>query len=379
MRLRQVGRIAEVPAPAWDALFPPDYPFTRHAFLSALERNRCVGDDSGWDPCHLLAENEAGELVGAVPLYFKQHSYGEFVFDFGWAEASHRIGQRYYPKLICAIPFTPSTGPRLGARDDTVRAALARHLAGLGQGAGAPSLHCLFTNPADQASLRHEGLLERQDVQFHWLNHGYGSFGEFLERLVGDKRKKIRQERRRIAEAGIRFEWRRGDELLESEWEQVYALYSNTYEERGQAPYLSLPFLLDYGGSAGTPMRFALAYDGPRLVAMAMTLRGGDTLYGRHWGTSGRYHALHFEACYYQGIEYCIQEGLRRYDAGTQGEHKLARGFLPVLTRSAHVLADERLHKAVAAHLQRETSFVVLRHAELMRHVPYREDVHGNG
>ncbi|AXQ29146.1 GNAT family N-acetyltransferase [Solimonas sp. K1W22B-7] len=375
MRLRQVGRIADVPAPAWDALFPPDYPFTRHGFLSTLESQRCVGDDSGWDPCHLLAENQAGELVGAVPLYWKQHSYGEFVFDFGWAEASHRMGRRYYPKLLCAIPYTPATGPRLGARDPAVRATLAARLAQLGGGDGAPSLHALFAEEVDQASLRAAGMLERQDIQFHWFNRGYAGFEDFLEGLRSDKRKKIRQERRRVAEAGIGFEWRSGHELRESEWQAVYGLYANTYEERGQAPYLSLPFLQAYGAGADSPLRFALAYDGTRMVAMAMTLRGGDTLYGRHWGTAGRYHALHFEACYYQGIDYCIREGLRRYDAGTQGEHKLARGFVPVRTRSAHVLADERLHKAVAAHLQRETAFVELRHSELLRHVPYKEGV----
>ena len=373
MRLRQVGRIAEVPAPAWDALFPANYPVTRHSFLCALERHGCVGHDSGWEPCHLLAEDDEGGLVGAVPLYFKHHSYGEFVFDFGWAEASQRIGRRYYPTLLCAIPYTPATGPRLGARDETVRAALATHLAELGRGTGAPSMHALFAAEADQGRLLEAGMLERQDIQFHWFNQGYGSFDDFLARLSSDKRKKIRQERRRIAEAGIRFEWRSGQDLRPSEWGEIYDLYANTYEERGQAPYLSLPFLEDCGSAPNTPLRFALAYDDTRLVAMAMTLQGGDTLYGRHWGSAGRYHALHFEACYYQGIEYSIANGLQRYDAGTQGEHKLARGFTPVRTRSAHVLADERLHKAVAAHLQRETAFVELRHAELLRHVPYKE------
>ncbi|PPE72895.1 GNAT family N-acetyltransferase [Solimonas fluminis] len=372
MRLRQVGRIAEVPAPAWDALFPPDYPFTRHAFLSALERHRCVGGDSGWEPCHLLAEADDGSLAGAAPLYLKQHSYGEFVFDFGWAEASHRIGRRYYPKLLCAIPFTPATGPRLGARDAGARTALAAQLTAMGR--DTTSLHALFVPEADQAPLREAGMLERQDIQFHWFNRGYPRFEDFLAGLAGEKRKKIRQERRRVAEAGIRFEWRAGHELRDSEWVEVFALYANTYEERGQAPYLSLPFLQDFGSAPDTPLRFAMAYDGSRLVAMAMTLQGGDTLYGRHWGSSDRYHALHFETCYYQGIEYSIGQGLRRYDAGTQGEHKLARGFVPVRTRSAHILADERLHKAVAAHLQRETAFVELRHAELMRHVPYKKE-----
>lgn len=379
MRLRHVSRIADLPAAGWDALFAPDYPFARHAFLQALEQHRCVGAGTGWEPCHLVAENDAGDLVGAVPLYLKTHSYGEFVFDFGWAEASHRLGCRYYPKLLCAIPFTPATGPRLGAADEAVRLKLAAQLAALGRDGAASSLHVLFPQDADQGALRDDGLLERLDVQFHWFNHGHGDFDAFLDGLRSDKRRKIRQERRHVGQAGIRYEWRSGDTLDEAEWQAVHALYANTYEERGQAPYLNADFLRDYGGQADTPVRLALAYEGERLVAMALTLRGGDTLYGRHWGTAERYHALHFETCYYQGIDYCIREGLRRYDAGTQGEHKLARGFVPVLTRSAHALADERLHRAVAAHLQRERAFVESRHAELWRHVPYKEGANRDG
>jgi len=379
MRLRHIGRIAEVPAADWDALFATDYPFVRHAFLDALERHGCVGGGGGWEPCHLLAEDATGRLVGAAPLYAKTHSWGEFVFDFGWAEASHRIGRRYYPKLVCAIPFTPSTGPRLGTRDEPVRQRMVQALAVLGQGHEFSSLHVLFPPTEELGPLSAAGLLSRHDIQFHWFNRGESGFEAFLGGLRSDKRRKIRQERQHVARAGLRFEWRPGEELDESLWQQVYLLYANTYEERGQAPYLTLPFLQDYGGRPGTPLRLALAWDGPRLVAVAICVEGGSTLYGRHWGAAERYHALHFETCYYQGIEYCLRQGLQRYDAGTQGEHKLARGFLPVQTHSVHALADERLRAAVATHLQRERAFVESRHAELWRHVPYKEGANRDG
>ncbi|HSW13091.1 MAG TPA: GNAT family N-acetyltransferase [Solimonas sp.] len=379
MRLRQIGRIAEVAPAAWDALFDPHYPFIRHAFLEALETHRCVGPGTGWQPCHLLLEDTDGRLIGAAPLYLKTHSYGEFVFDFGWAEASQRMGRPYYPKLLCAIPFTPVNGPRLGAASPEAHRALAGALAALGRDSEASSLHALFLQDDDRAALGAEGLVERHDVQFQWSNRGYADFEAFLAALRSDKRRKIRQERQHLARAGLRFEWRAGDQLDEPEWQAVYRLYANTYEERGQAPYLTPGFLLDYGRRTGTPLRLALVWEESRLVAVALCLRGGDRLYGRHWGAADRYHALHFETCYYQGIEYCIREGLRHFDAGTQGEHKLARGFVPVTTRSGHVLADERLHAAVSAHLQRERAFVESRHAELWRHVPYKEGATPDG
>jgi len=379
VRLRQIGRIAEVAAADWDRLFPQDYPFTHHDFLAALERHGCVGERKGWLPCHLLAEDPAGILVGAAPLYLKSHSWGEFVFDFTWAEAAQRLGRRYYPKLLCAIPFTPASGPRIGATNAAVRASMAGAMLRLMSASHLSSCHALFLEDADAASLDDVGALRRFDLQYQWFNAGHADFDSFLGGLRSDKRRKLRQERRRVAEAGIRFEWRRGDSLQAAEWHAVYTLYAGTYEERGQAPYLSEDFLLDYGGRAGSPVELILAYAGTRLVAVALTLRGGDTLYGRHWGAAEHYHALHFETCYYQGIERCIAGGLRRYDAGTQGEHKLARGFVPVLTRSAHVLADERLHGAIAAHLQRETAFVESRRAALWQHVPFKEGAPGNG
>lgn len=362
-----------MPAAEWDALFDAGYPFTRHDFLLALETHGCVGESTGWLPRHLLAHRD-GRLVGAAPLYLKLHSYGEFVFDFAWAEASHSIGQRYYPKLLNAIPFVPSVGPRHGAVDDAVGGALAEQLSAVVGAESLSSAHALFVADDQAAAYRTAGWLERQDLQFQWLNRGDADFTAFAARFSSDKRKKMLRERRRVAEAGLRFETRRGDELDEATWIAVYALYANTYEERGQAPYLTPEFLLGYGGAAGSPFRVILGYEGSQLIAAALTLQGGDTLYGRHWGAAERFHSLHFECCYYQGIELCLREGLQRYDAGTQGEHKLARGFTPVRTRSFHHLADSRLRAAVEQFLTRERRLVAAREQELMHHSPYRLD-----
>lgn len=373
MRLRRVARLDALPAAAWDRCFPPDYPFTRHAFLAALERHGCTAPATGWTPCHAVLEDAAGQVLAAAPLYFKTHSYGEFVFDFAWAQTSHRLGQRYYPKLLCAIPFTPATGPRLGAVDEAARGALAQRLAQLPAREGVSSLHALFLDGEDLAACRRTGGLERRDVQFHWHNRGYADFDEFLARLSADKRKKILRERRRVVEAGLRFEHRVGDELTEREWRAVYALYANTYDERGQSPYLTPEFFLDYGQKPGTPVRLILGYEGREIVAVAITLIGGDTLYGRHWGARAYYHSLHFETCYYQGIEYCIRQGLARYDAGAQGgEHKLPRGFLPARTHSTHWLADARLRGAVAAALTQERGWLDEQETLLAAHSPYK-------
>ena len=374
MRVRHLERASALPAAVWDGFFPADYPFTRHEFLDALETHGCASPETGWTPCHAVLEDEDGSVAGVAPLYLKAHSYGEFVFDFSWAEASQSIGQRYYPKLLNAVPFTPATGPRLGARDADARQALAAALPQLARGNRLSSLHALFLQERDLAALDAAGCLERNDVQFHWRNRGYADFAGFVARLSSDKRKKLLRERRRVAEAGLRFEVRAGDELDTAAWERVYALYSNTYEERGQAPYLSLEFFLDYGQAAGTPVRLILAYDGARLAAVAITVQGGDTLYGRHWGAEQRYHSLHFETCYYQGIEYCIERKLQRFEPGTQGEHKVPRGFVPTLTRSAHYIADPRFAAAIRDFARREARGVDNYAAAVNEHVPYHAD-----
>jgi len=383
LRPRQVARLGEIPEAQWDALFPADYPFTRHAFLKALEDHGCVGARTGWEPCHLALADGAGSLTAAMPLYRKRHSYGEFVFDFGWARAAQQLRLPYYPKLVCAIPFTPATGPRFGAATAAARAALLDAAARAWQASRLGSVHALFLGDADAQAAADAGWFARHDLQFHWTRRGADSFEGFLGQLSHDKRKKIRRERRQVTEAGIRFDWRRGDELSEAQWASVFALYANTYEERGQPPYLTREFFLDYGRRSGTPVRLILGYDGDTRgtepMAVAITLAGADTLYGRHWGCAEKYRGLHFETCYYQGIELCIAEGLSRFDAGTQGPHKLARGFDPVVTRSAHRLADERLAAAVAAFLAEERAEVAQLRERLATHSAYRNEAAAHG
>lgn len=373
MRLRQIDSLDAIDAQAWDRCFEGDDPFVRHAFLAALERHGCVTPQTGWTPCHAVLEDDAGVVIGAAPLYLKAHSYGEFVFDFSWAQASRQLGQRYYPKLLCAVPFTPVTGVRLGARDARTRAALAQGLRRIAQHQRLSSLHALFVNDVDLDALQATHCIERNDVQFHWRKAGYADFAGFLATLTHDKRKKILRERRRIAEAGLRHQWQTGDTLSEAQWVEVYALYANTYAERGRAPYLSLDFFLDYGRQPGTPVLLASTFDGARRVAVAITLCGGDTLYGRHWGAAAHYHSLHFETCYYQGIEYCIDHGLQHFDVGAQGAHKLARGFVPELTHSAHWLAEPALADAVQRALRRERLLVEAEGRMLSAHSPYRQ------
>jgi predicted N-acyltransferase len=374
MRVRHLDRAAALPAAEWDRFFSPAYPFTRHAFLDALESSGSVSPETGWTPCHARVEDDDGSLIALVPLYLKAHSYGEFVFDFSWADASRRIGQPYYPKFLTAVPFTPSTGPRIGLLDPAQRDTVASALMAMTEVSGISSYHALFVGDDDASAFADSGCIARTDVQFHWHNRGYADFADFVAGFTSEKRKKLLRERRRIAEAGLRFEVVPGDVLDEAAWHRVYALYSNTYEERGQAPYLTLDFFLDYGRRSDTPVRLILCYEGQRIVAVAITIMGGDTLYGRHWGAADRYHSLHFETCYYQGIEYCIREGLQTFDAGAQGEHKLSRGFVPVTTQSAHWLADPRLRAAVDHAMQRERQFVDQRSESLDAHAPYRRD-----
>lgn len=373
LRTRLLGGIHEISASQWDALFASPYPFIRHHYLAALEQHGCVGGQSGWEPAHLIIEDAQGTLRAAAPLYRKQHSYGEFVFDWAWADASHRIGQPYYPKWLSAIPFVPATGPRLAYCDSSAQQALMEQLAALSEQDQASSCHLLFLPPDQAQSMRSNGFLLRNDIQFHWRNHGYSDFDAFLSALSSAKRKKLRRERKRVSDQGISFEISDGSDLSQTQWQRIFALYANTYHERGMWPYLNLEFLHALRAMPDRPLRLVLAYDGQELVAMALNLRGGDRLYGRHWGAAANYDALHFECCYYQGIEICLREGLNHFDAGTQGEHKRSRGFEPVITHSLHRLRDPRLHDAVDRYLQQERAVIAARYEDLMQHTPYRQ------
>lgn len=372
-RLRHLAAIAEVAAADWDRLFPADYPFIRHAYLAALESSGSVSPEAGWTPCHLVLESVDEGVIAACPLYLKTHSYGEFVFDFAWARAAYQAGIEYYPKLLAAIPFTPSPGPRWGAVDGAAEAALLDGLRRLGEAGEASSLHLLFASASAVPALEAFGALQRRDVQYHWQNRGYGDFEGFLAALSADKRKKIRRERRKLVEAGIQYRRQPATELDERDWDEVYALYARTYARRGQTPYLTRAFFRHYAAAPGNALWVVSGFDaaGERLM-MALFYQAGERLYGRHWGTAVELDGAHFETCYYQGIDWCLEEGLRHFDAGTQGEHKLARGFEPVITHSAHWIADPRLRAAVARFLVQERAAITHQAEALRQHGAYR-------
>ena len=374
MPIQTLFRLAEIEPARWDALLGNDpQPFVRHAFLSSLEDSGSVGGRTGWRAQHQLLESVAGEAVAALPLYRKTHSNGEYVFDWPWADACHRAGIEYYPKLLCAVPFSPVTGARLlGDREaagqllDELSEALVEQ--------GYSGLHINFTQPDADAIFRgREGWLERIGCQFHWHNRGYRDFQDFLDSLTSRKRKQLRKEREQVMGQGIAFEWREGHQLSETEWDFVYACYANTYHVRGQAPYLTRDFFSLLAERMPASIRVVLAEQNGRPVAMAFSLIGGDGLYGRYWGCLDAFDRLHFETCFYQGIEQAIAAGLSRFDAGAQGEHKLIRGFEPVITRSWHYLAHPGLRAAVSDFLAQER-LGVLRYAEAAREaLPYRQ------
>ena len=373
MPILTLNRLADIAPVQWDALLPNTQPFLRHAFLSCLEDSGSVGGRSGWQPAHALLRDERGELKAALPLYRKSHSYGEYVFDWAWADACQRASIAYYPKLLCAVPFTPVSGARLlGAGEaagkllDELSDGLERH--------GLSGLHVNFTEPDADALLRgREGWLERIGCQFHWHNRGYRDFQDFLDGLTSRKRKQLRKEREQVAGQGLEFQWRSGAQVSEAEWDFVYACYANTYQVRGQSPYLTRAFFSLLAERMPQAIRLVLALQGARPVAMAFSLQDEQALYGRYWGSLADFDRLHFETCFYQGIEQAIADGKQRFDAGAQGEHKLIRGFEPVITRSWHYLAHPGLRAAVADFLRQER-LGVLAYAESAREaLPYRQ------
>lgn len=370
-QLRFVPRLAALEATAWDAL-AGDQSCVRHAFLSALEESGSVGPDTGWRPHH--ATLWVGDtLVAAMPLYEKWHSWGEYVFDWAWAQAYEQHGLDYYPKWLAAIPFTPIPGPRLLGRTAADRARLlAAVLAWVAEG-GHSSFHVLFPNADDARLLGDAGLMIREGVQFHWRNAGYADFEAFLASLNRDKRKKIRQERRRVREAGIDFQWTTGDQIDEALLAFFYQCYALTYALRRSTPYLSRDFFARLHRAAPERTRLLVARRAGRPVACAWFLVDGEALYGRYWGALEDISCLHFETCYYQAIEYAIDHGLTRFEGGAQGEHKLARGLLSTPTCSAHWIRDARFANAIDDFLRRERHGVALYLDELNERQPFRD------
>jgi len=387
--VRVARRIADVAAEDWNAcaaggtefqptsIRPPN-PFVSHAFLKALEESGSATRESGWLPQHLLYEDGDGRLLACMPCYLKSHSQGEYVFDHGWAEAYMRAGGRYYPKLQASVPFTPVTGPRLLARARSSpaerQAILLQAGRTLTEELGVSSLHITFMTREEWELAGALGYLQRTDQQFHWLNQGYDAFDDFLAALSSRKRKTIRKERRAALEGGIDIEWVTGRDLTEAHWDTFFDFYMDTGARKWGTPYLTRECFSLLGQTMADELLLVLAKHNGRYIAGALNVIGADTLYGRYWGATEAQYFLHFEVCYYQAIDYAIQHRLARVEAGAQGGHKLARGYLPTETYSAHYIADPALARAVADYLVRERQAVAHEAELLNEESPYRRD-----
>ena len=371
--LHVVDSLDGVPAQQWNALETGGNPFVRHEFLLALERAACVGPATGWIPRHLVMQTAGGELEAALPLYSKNDSWGEFVFDWSWARAYAQAGLHYYPKLVSMPPFTPATGPRLLARTDEARGRMAAALIEYSRAQRVSSTHLLFVTDADRAALGAD-YLWRKDCQFHWHNRDYASFDAFLGTFRSEKRKKALRERRRVQENGVTFRTLTGEEMDARLWDIVFGFSAGTFEVRGHEHYLSAEFFRSVSAAMPGTVVVKLAQLQGTPIAAAIFFRGGDTLYGRYWGAAAEFHSLHFETCYYQGIEYCIEQGLRRFEPGTQGEHKVPRGFEPTQTWSAHWIADPRFRRAIDSYLDQERAAVDEYMRQVQEHVPFKRE-----
>ncbi|MBE5314981.1 MAG: N-acetyltransferase [Xanthomonadales bacterium] len=372
LRHRFIPRLAEVDAARWDALRGSDDPFTSHAFLSGLEETGCLRPRWGWTPHHLIIEDEADGLLAAAPCYLKTNSHGEFVFDHAWAEAYYRAGLDYFPKLLVAVPYSPVTGPRLLCGGDAqLRAELLRALEGFASEHQLSGAHINF-HPAEASP--GGAWLARSDLQFHWHNAGYASFEAFLAALSSKKRKNLRQERAQVARAGIRLRRVPGHLATREEIATAHQLYCRTFDDKGNHAALTLDFFEHLARQLGQRFVLVLAERDAGILAMALCLRSSDTLYGRYWGCFEEVPGLHFECCYHQGIEYCIEQGLQRFEPGAQGEHKLARGFLPELTHSSHYLPMPAFREAVARSLEDERRGLAQYRKDLLAHSPYRAE-----
>ena len=374
MQVNVHDAIADISSKEWNALAGDDYPFLRHEFLSSAESSGSVSPESGWSPRHLTISDAKG-LRAAMPLYEKSHSWGEFVFDWAWANAYEQAGLNYYPKLVSAVPFTPAPSRRLLLRDaddqDAARGLLSGAVA-LAEETECSSLHILFPAPDEIELLKETGLMVRKDCQFHWHNNGYQSFDGFLGTFTSIKRKKARRDRRRVRESGIQFRRLNGAQIDTETLSTVYRLISNTFLRRGSTPYYSESFFQDISEKIPDSLLFVIAELDSVAVAAAVFFESPDRLYGRYWGSDGHYDSLHFETCYYQGIDYCIETGKAIFEPGTQGEHKISRGFSPVPTWSAHWLAHPQFANAIEKYLGEEGKHVDRYIGAVDSHTPYK-------
>ena len=375
MQPQILASAAGLPESDWQRLATGNDPFMSRAFLGAAERSGAAGAALAWRPMHLALRDEAGRLAGLLPLYLREHSFGDFSRDWNWAAAWEQNGRAYYPKLVTGVPYTPSPGPRLLAAQDTatgVKPALVEAALALAGERGASSWQCLFVREAESQFLRDAGLLLRRGVQFHWLNRGYRDFADFLDGFTAEKRKKLKRERRAVAEAGLRIEARHGDGIDAALWRAIHRHYRDTFLRHGNHPAFPLDFFVRAGAALGRRMVVFIAWQAGRPVASAICYRDDTVLHGRHWGADIDCPGLHFELCYYRGIEYAIEHGLARFEPGAQGEHKLVRGFEPAPTWSAYWIADPRMRGIVADFLAREGEVMLDYAAETARRLPYK-------
>jgi hypothetical protein len=380
-RVEVVPRIADIPADAWDACANPDpavhNPFIAHGFLKALEDAGTVGGNTGWTPRHLVLKDAHNAVAACAPCYLKSHSKGEYVFDHAWSDAYARAGGRYYPKLQIAVPFTPVPGRRLlvrpGPESEANEALLVGAAAELVTRNDLSGLHVTFLTEEEFTRLGSRGFLQRTDQQFHWRNAGYGSFDDFLASLASRKRKAVRKEREQALADGLEIEWVQGSSITEAHWDAFFAFYMDTGSRKWGRPYLNRKAFSLIGAASGERSLLMLAKRGKRPIAGSLHMIGGDCLYGRYWGAVEHHPFLHFELCYYQAIAYAIEHGIARVEAGAQGEHKLARGYMPTKTFSAHYIADPALRRAIADYLVRERAYVDAAADELSEFAPFRK------
>lgn len=371
--------IEEIPAAAWDACACPDWgprnPFLSHAFLHAAEASGSAVPERGWQAAHICLKDGTGSLLAVAPAYIKAHSMGEYVFDQSWADAFQRAGGHYYPKLLCAVPFTPATGPRLLTRENsgTLRDQLVTGCLEAASQLEVSSMHFNFLTQPEWQRLGELGLLQRMDQQFHWHNEGYGSFDDFLTALASKKRKNLKRERREATENGIEIEWVTGSDLSEAHWDAFYQFYVDTGSRKWGRPYLTREFFSRIGETMADDILLIMCRRAGRYIAGALNFIGSETLFGRNWGCIEDHRFLHFETCYYQAIEFAISRGLKRVEAGAQGAHKVARGYLPAATYSAHWIAHPGLRDAVAEYLKRERNWVSADIEAVNEHSPFRQ------
>ena len=378
MEVKQINSMAQVDCTDLNRLAGNAYPFLRHEFLLALEQSDSVCEQTGWVPMHLLVLDEE-KLVAFMPLYLKQHSWGEYVFDHQWAQAYQQQGLAYYPKWLTAIPLTPCQGARIVIKEEEidqleVMQLLLNFIKQLSEQRSISSWHCLFPAPQQAEQLRSLGLSIREGVQFHWFNEGYRDFNDFLHTLSASKRKMLKRERRRVSEQGVRLLRIAGPNVSDMQWQVFFQFYTMTYLKRGSQPYLNLAFFQQIAATMGEQLLLVLAVKEDKAIAAALSFVGADTLYGRYWGCYEEYNNLHFEACYYQGLDYCIENGLKRFDSGAQGEHKISRGFEPITTYSAHWIKDLRFANAIDQFLAREQKAVQLYKQDAASYLPFKQE-----